>query len=286
VKCEGVYELLDCGNGQKLEQVGPYRFVRPASQAVWSPSLPASEWNNVDGVYTRFSGGNGKWKFPKKRPKDEWAIDMAGVGFINKMTDFGHLGIFAEQLDNWKILQEICAPVGDRKLKVLNLFAYTGGSSLAAARGGAEVTHLDASKTSVAWGRENQKQSGLDDAPIRWITDDVQKFVTREIKRGNKYEGIILDPPSFGRGTKNELWKIEEHLPALLSDLEKLKSDDFKFILLSAHSNGFTPVCLKNLLKEFTADLNGRYEMNEMLIRQKNSDVALPSGACCWFIRD
>ncbi len=286
MKATGVYQLLDCGNGQKLEQVGPYRFVRPASQAVWRPTLSASEWKNVDGVYTRYSGGNGKWSFPGKKPTKEWAIEMAGIGFINKMTDFGHLGIFAEQLDNWKILQELCAPAGERKLKVLNLFAYTGGSSLAAARGGAEVTHLDASKTSVAWGRENQAQSGLSEAPIRWIVDDVQKFVAREVRRGTFYDGIILDPPSFGRGSKNELWKIEEHLPDLLSELKKIKSKDFKFMLLSAHSNGFTPVALKNLLQDFQGETNGRYEMNEMLIRQKNSEKALPSGACCWFIRD
>jgi len=276
------YQLLDCGDEKKLEQVGPFRFVRPAGQAVWQPSMAAGEWSKADAVFERFAGGDGKWqKFHDKIPA-QWVIEVAEIRFLMQQTDFGHLGIFAEQQHNWQTIRGL-ARAGKKKdddFNVLNLFAYTGGSTIAAAQGGAKVVHLDASKTSVAWAKENASLNSLSEAPVRWIVDDVQKFVARELRRGHKYNGIILDPPSFGRGTKNELWKIEEHLPLLLVDLAKLLKDSGGFVMLSAHSPGFGPLALENLLRAAMGRSKASYTGHEMYIPAKFG-LPLPSGASC-----
>ncbi len=320
------YQLLDSGNFMKLEQVGPFRISRPSACAVWDPVLPETEWKKVDAEFKRFSDGNGEWKINNPEIKQPWAINVSDVTFNLKLTGFGHLGIFAEQEKNWLQLRDIISkrkskmkskrgsemsskvesemPSGE-SFSVLNLFAYTGGSTLFAAAGGAEVVHLDASKSSVAWARENAASSKLEGCPIRWIVDDVQDFVQKEIRRGKKYQGIILDPPSYGRGSKNQVWKIEDHLLPLLKDLQKLMADDFSFMLLSAHSPGYTPISLENQLRQICGEwrhsLPGaatpagavshgggvgaavdRYDSGEMLIRDK-ADKALPSGAYCLF---
>ena len=273
------YSLLDSGNFQKLEQVGPFKFVRPAAQAVWRPSLAASEWQ-ADATFTRLSGGDGKWQVKNKKMPPQWTIQIGKVKFVMRLTDFGHLGVFAEQSDNWAQLGEHVAELKKNaaEVRVLNLFAYTGGSTIACAKAGANVVHLDASKTSVAWARENATASGAEDLPIRWIVEDVQKFVTREIRRESKYHGIILDPPSYGRGSKNEIWNIEEHLPTLLDNLKQILVPDACFILLSAHSPGFTPMVLENLLVEM---LGGRrkckFQTGEMVLHSDR--YVLPSGA-------
>lgn len=282
------YELIDSGDFNKLEQVGPYRISRPSPQAVWRPILPPSEWKKVDAFFTRFSGGEGKWTIVNKRMEKTWAIRVSGINFRMELTDFGHLGIFAEQAANWLQLQEIITKARNSRsaISVLNLFAYTGGSTIACALAGAQCVHVDASKTSVAWARENASLNGPGELPIRWIVDDVQKFVAREVRRGSRYQGIILDPPSFGRGAKGESWKIEEHLNGLLSQLKDILAPDFAFILLSAHSHGYSPEGMKNLLLPVVGQVKGRFSAGEMLIPEPQNQRHLPSGTYCLFTRE
>lgn len=280
------YKLIDSGNFQKLEQVGPYRFVRPAAQAVWKPRLSDDEWKRVDATFVRFSGGDGKWTIHNRSLPKKWTIQQGPVKLVIALTDFGHLGIFPEQDANWDKLHALIRErKGDREINVLNLFAYTGGSTLACATAGAKVVHLDASKTSVSWARENADASGASDKPVRWIVDDVQKFVEREVRRGNKYQGIILDPPSFGRGTNNEVWQIEDHLVPLLENLGKILADDYLFVLLSSHSNGYTPMALQNLLHDIVNARDGEFDVHEMIIAEQDSGRVLPSGASALFVR-
>jgi 23S rRNA (cytosine1962-C5)-methyltransferase len=291
----GMYRLLDSGGFQKLEQVGEFRMVRPAAQAVWRPRLSASEWTKVDAIFTRFSGGDGRWEVRNRKLPESWIMEVPGLGALRiRLTDFGHLGIFPEQHANWQRLAALVearkATVAGGELRVLNLFAYTGGSTLAAARGGAHVAHVDASKTSVAWARENAEAAGLSARPIRWLVDDVQKFVAREVRRGIKYHGVILDPPSYGRGPRGEAWKIEEMLPELLDGIRQLLADDYVFVLLSGHSGGYTPVALTNLLAGVVDPGAGSFDASEMLVTEDGADPSgfrrqLPSGAHCWFIR-
>lgn len=283
------YQLLDSGNFQKLEQVGPVRMVRPSPQAVWSPRLGPEDWDRWDVRYVRFSGGDGRWeKAPGWKAPNHWLLDLERLKFSVKMTDFGHLGFFAEQSHNWpkiRQLTEKCKSL-DPEVHVLNLFAYTGGSTLVAAQADAQVVHVDASKTSVSWARELAEINGLANQPIRWIVDDVGKFVRREEKRGRRYQGIILDPPSFGRGTKSEVWKIEENLIPLLEMLHRLLDPRFGFVLLSSHSAGYTPLALENLLASFDLSRTKRLESYEMTVSAEasgfdNHPTMLPSGACC-----
>lgn len=282
------YQLIDSGDFKKLEQVGEYRISRPSPQAVWRPRLNPDLWQKVDAYFTRFSGGEGKWTILNKKMKKTWDIQVAGIDFKMELTDFGHLGIFPEQAANWSQLQTLVKNgcQSRAEFNVLNLFAYTGGSTLAAALGGAKCVHVDASKTSVAWARENAARNGREELPVRWIVDDVQKFVAREIRRGSRYHGIILDPPSFGRGTKGESWKIEDHLNGLLDQLKQLLADDFAFLLLSAHSNGYTPEGMKNLLGPLVYGVKGHFDAREMLIPEQDQERMLPSGAYCLFVRD
>lgn len=273
------YQLLDSGHFQKLEQIGPYKVVRQAPNAVWKPQLSQKEWQNVDAIFTRKSSGRGDWKILNKELPEVWSIKAQEITFNIRLTSFGHLGIFAEQESNWGLLNQIISESNIKPFKVLNLFAYTGGSSLACAMAGAEVVHLDASKTSNQWAKENANSSGLDEASIRYITDDVVGFVQREARRGNKYHGIILDPPSFGRGDRKQVWKIEEHLIPLLDQFKQILEKDFKFVLLSSHSPGYTPISLENLLKEIMPE-NSKYKSEEMLITD-TTGKSLPSGAFC-----
>ena len=276
---ENSYQLIDSGHLKKLEQIGPYRIVRPALGAVWSPKLSASYWSNPDAIFERNASGKGHWKY-KKEPLGEWNIQIGSLTFVIQLTDFGHIGLFAEQAKNWALLEEMVSKIAlkDPDTRVLNLFAYTGGSSLACAKGGAKVTHLDASKTSVAWGKQNANASKLNQDAIRWITDDVTGFVEREVRRKTLYNGVILDPPSFGRGTKSQLWKIEDHLVPLLKNIKKILKPEKSFVLLSSHSPGYTPISLENLLlQEFPEATSSS---NEMLIFEKTGR-GLPSGASC-----
>lgn len=282
---QGHYHLIDSGNFLKLEQVGAVRMIRPSPQAVWSPRLSADEWQRWDVRYLRFSGGDGRWeKSPNWQAPKNWRMKLDELIFSLKMTDFGHLGFFAEQAYNWPKIRQLTERCHrkDSEVNILNLFAYTGGSTLAAAQAGAQVVHVDASKTSVAWARELAELNGLGDKPIRWIVDDAVKFVRREERRGRLYQGIILDPPSFGRGFRSEVWKIEENLIPLLASMANILDPDRGFVLLSSHSTGYTPLALENLMASFNVKGTPQLESYEMYVGGNSQTQArLPSGACC-----
>jgi 23S rRNA (cytosine1962-C5)-methyltransferase len=284
----GDYSLLDSGHRSKLEVVGPYRFIRPAPQAVWPTSLPAREWTRADAVYERDVSGGGGWQW-RNRVKREFDVLFSELALRVRLTDFGHIGIFPEQAANWRWLNDIIRlrlRSTQRNLHVLNLFGYTGGSTLAASQSGAHVVHVDAAKGVVDWARENAKLSHLDNRPIRWLVDDASKFVQREIRRGNRYQGIILDPPSFGRGPKGEVFKIEDELLPLLDACRQLLAEDALFLLFCCHTPGFTPIVMHNQLKSFLVDRDGRIESGEMVISDQQGRY-LPSGACArWTVAD
>lgn len=265
------YELLDSGLGRKLERFGPYIISRPSAQAVWQPFLSEEFWNKADAQFTREP--DNRW-IRKKNLKDVWQVEIANILFKISPTDFGHLGIFPEQKPFWEWIQTFI----QKPIRVLNLFAYSGGSTLAAAKAGAQVCHLDASKGMVTWARENAALNKLENAPIRWIIDDVNKFIGREIRRGSRYEGIILDPPSFGRGSRGEVFKIEEEIIPLLKNCRELLSDQPQFVLFSCHTPGFTPIVMEHLLKQTMQGLTGDLDSGEMTLTGKNGILPLPSG--------
>lgn len=283
------YALIDSGDFQKLEQVGPFRIVRPSPQAVWKPRLSEAEWKKVDAHYERFTGGDGKWAKHNKAMPASWIISIDEQKFVIKLTDFGHLGIFPEQHKNWKKLGDMIARVKaqsapDTVFKVLNLFAYTGGSTLAAARAGAQVAHIDASKTSVAWARENAAANQGEQLSVRWLVEDAVKFVDREIRRGQVYQGLILDPPSYGRGPDGEVWKIEDHMVPLIRKLAQLTDKTLSFVLLSSHSHGYTPLALANLINsEFKVPISS-ISSEEMTLSERDSERVLPSGASALYL--
>lgn len=270
------YNLIDSGSNRKLEQFGPYLIDRPSLGSIWQPRLNEASWKKANASFTR-EGEKTGWKGIEKLPAS-WIIEVEGIHFKISPTDFGHLGIFPEQKHNWRFIQER-VKLAKRPIQVLNLFAYSGGSTLAAALAGASVCHLDASKPMVAWAKENAAINRLEKAPIRWIVDDVTKFLRREIKRGNKYDAIILDPPSFGRGTDGEVFKIEEHLPFILEACRTLLSDRPEFMLLTCHTLGFTPLCLEYLLSDVMKGFSGSIETGEMVLSGDKKALPLPSGA-------
>ena len=268
------YELLDSGNSAKLERFGEVVLARPCAQAVWQPQRPA-RWKSADATFDREDGN--RWHGRNRLPQ-EWVIDVDGTCFRLSGTDFGHLGIFPEQRAQWTWICETVAAAG-RPVRVLNLFAYSGGSTLAAARGGAEVCHLDASKGMVQWARANAALNGLESHPIRWIVDDAHKFLNREIRRGRRYDGIILDPPTYGRGGNGETYKIERDLTETLRLCRALLSDSPLFLLLSAHTPGHTPIVLGNVLTQALRGLGGAVTSGEMVLAGAPDVFLLPSGA-------
>lgn len=269
------YELIDSGHGRKLERFGKVTLDRPCAQAVWNPSQPTL-WKQADAFFTRKQGL--EWRGRDKLP-DSWIAEVKGVKMKLSTTDFGHLGVFPETRAMWGWIRETLKKENAQRresLNFLNLFAYSGGATLAAAQGGAHCCHVDASKGMVAWARENAKLNGLEDHPIRWIVDDVNKFLTREIKRGRRYDAILLDPPSFGRGKGGELYKIEHALLETLQLVQKVMSDQPSFLYLTSHTPGFTPIVLKNLIQELLGE--GQLDSGEMLLTGKESALDVPSG--------
>ncbi len=256
------YELIDSGNGEKFERFGSVKLVRPCAQAAWKRQL--GDWK-ADAVFTR-EGGN-KWKILGKLP-EEWNVEVEGIKFKLKRTDFGHLGIFPEQAALWKWIKEHSAP----KERILNLFAYSGGSSLAASVAGAEVFHLDAAQGMVAWAKENALLNHCHN--IHWLVDDAQKYLSRALRRGDKFDGIILDPPSFGRGKTGEIFKIEHHLHEILQACVGLLSENPSFLLFTCHTPGYTPIVMKQLLEEICP--KGKIESGEMILGE--GKVVVPSG--------
>jgi 23S rRNA (cytosine1962-C5)-methyltransferase len=272
------YELLDSGNNKKLERYGSYILVRPETQALWQPRRPA-EWKKANAEFF-FAGGKGTWK--KKGAPETWNISWHDIHFQIRTTSFKHTGVFPEQAVNWEWIRE---RVGNLKQpQILNLFGYTGIASLVAAKSGAKVTHLDASRQSNAWAKENTKLSGIPEGQIRYITDDALKFAEREVRRGAMYEGIILDPPAFGRGAKNEVWKIEEDLPALLDAIKKIFSPKpGSFFLLNGYAAGYSPESFRQAVDDFFPDTNGGY--GELHIPDSQSKRTIPAGIYVRFVR-
>ncbi len=273
------YQLLDCGNFQKVERISGVKIVRPAASAIWDKSN-LEDWNDVDWDFRRNNNGDGKWVHKTNKKFENTVLQCGPLKLNLKPTPFGHVGLFAEQMEYWQKIISTCKSSQLPEIKVLNLFAYTGGSSIASALGGASVVHVDASKTSVDWAKQNALSNDVDSQAIRWMVDDVTAFVKREVRRGNTYQGIILDPPSYGRGPKNQLWKIEESLPLLIEDLKKILADDFLFFHLSAHTPGISALALENLLKSYFGNAN-KFITEEMKIMSEYG-FTLPSGFSCW----
>ncbi len=278
------YELLDSGAFQKLERFGSVVLSRPCAQAVWQQTLPNADWQKVTATFFR-DGGN-QWRGRDKLP-ETWTIDVDGTKFQLSSTDFGHLGIFPEQRDQWRRIRETCeeyAKRHGRPARVLNLFAYSGGSTLAAALAGAEVCHVDASKGMVDWARKNAALNGLEEKPVRWIVDDVTKFLERELRRERQYDLLILDPPSYGRGAKGEVFKIENDLPPLLALLGKLMSPQPLGVLLSCHTPELTPISLHHMLLQQFGRKGGKVEHGEMQLRGAANVLPVPSGSFAWWL--
>jgi len=275
------YRLLDSGEFQKLERFGPYHFIRPAPQAIWPKTLAENEWRRAEGEYKYFKGkeSGGEWKFFNKLPEDGWPLKFRELTFKIKPTGFGHIGMFPEQALNWIWIGEQIRSSDRTDINILNIFGYTGASTLASALAGAAVTHVDASKASVTWARNNLELSGLGDRPVRWIVDDALKFLKREHRRGRRYDGIIMDPPTFGRGPGGEVWKIENQLSVLMLHCKQVLSDHPLFILLTTHSPGFSALTLKNMVLKFIPESDsGVFETDEMYIHDTGSGLHLPSG--------
>lgn len=276
------YELLDSGNGEKLERYGSYILRRPDPEALWQKSKDQSFWNNADLNFVR-NGSKTKWIAKDGTPKN-WDIVYGFLNFSIRPTSFKHTGLFPEQLPNWQWMEKIITDYKllinneEKKPKVLNLFAYTGGATLACAKAGAEVCHVDGSKTAVEWARYNAKLSGFENAPIRWIVEDVVLFLKREIKRGRRYDAIIMDPPSFGHGPKDELWKIEEHFLELMKLCKEILSNEPLFILINGYTAGYSAIVYENNLKDMMKDYKGKIEIGELAIEEIDGDRLLPCG--------
>ncbi|HRH23387.1 MAG TPA: class I SAM-dependent methyltransferase [Candidatus Magasanikbacteria bacterium] len=269
------YELLDSGDGEKLERYGNVVFRRPDPQALWAKSLNIQEWNKAQASFNR-DGKKGDWNLKGNIP-ERWQIEFGNLKLWIRPTSFKHTGLFPEQLPNWDWMREKISAV-HRPVNVLNLFGYTGGASIAAAQAGASVVHVDGSKVAIQWGKDNAKASGLEEKPIRWLLDDARVFVKREIKRGNKYDGILLDPPAFGHGPKKELWKIEEHLPELLKLCTEILSDKPVFFLVNGYASGYSSIAYENNLKQLLQKFGGSFEKGELAIEESKSGKLLPCG--------
>jgi 23S rRNA (cytosine1962-C5)-methyltransferase len=268
------YELLDSGDGQKLERFGKYIFSRPESQAMWSRALPASEWNNVHAVFQpsgEESGGH--WDF-KKKVDEKWMMTYGDLKFWTMTTPGRHLGVFPEVASHWDFMADSVRAAG-RQPNILNLFGYTGLASLAAAAAGASVTHVDASKKSVSWARENQELSGLKEKPIRWVVEDAIKYVQREEKRGVKYDGIILDPPKFGRGPKGEIWEVYKSLPNLLDMCRACLSNNPLFVIVTVYAVRASAIHVAQAVDEMMKKYKGETDSGELVTREKSANRLL-----------
>lgn len=275
------YELIDSGEGEKLERFGSFVLRRPDPQALWNKKLAPKVWSDAHASFIR-SGNSGKWQFKEGVPK-EWNISYNELVFAISPTPFKHTGIFPEQIVNWKWTEERIKNYelgikNGEPIQILNLFGYTGGATLACAKAGAHVCHVDASKSSITWARENAKLSGLENAPIRWILDDAYEFVRKEIKRGKKYDGIIMDPPAFGHGPNGEMWRIEESLIPFLEDTKKLLSDSPLFFLVNGYASGYSSVAYRQNITDLVEKYGGTIEDGELAIEEKGSGRLLPSG--------
>ncbi len=272
------YELIDASAGNRLERWGDIILIRPDPQVIWNTPLKDPRWNKAHAVYHRSNKGGGYWETLRSVP-DVWSINYKDLNFNLKPMGFKHTGLFPEQAVNWDLMSDIIKKQ-NRPLKVLNLFAYTGGATVACLKAGAAVTHVDASKGMVGWAKENAARSGVADKPVRWLVDDCLKFVRREIKRGNKYDGIVMDPPSYGRGPGGEVWKLEQQIGELLQTTAQILSDDAVFFLLNSYTGGMSPTILNYMVKNFVRGRkSGNVTTDEIGLKVTDKDLVLPCGA-------
>ncbi len=271
------YEILDMANGEKLERWNNILLVRPDPQIIWKDKTYPELWKKANAVYKRSSTGGGAWKYKNTIPKS-WQVKYKDLTFNIKPMGFKHTGLFPEQAVNWDWMINKIKKSG-REIKVLNLFAYTGGATVACLYAGASVTHVDSSKGMVEWAKENVTSSGLRERPVRFLIDDVVKFVNREIRRGNKYDAIIMDPPSYGRGANGEVWKFEDNISDLVNLCMKVLSDKPLFFLINSYTTGISSVVLENMLrKSDLSKLKGKFSSGEVGLPMKNSKLVLPCG--------
>jgi len=269
------YALLDSGEGRKLERFGARVLDRPDSQALWARSQAEDAWAAADARFLagKDEEGQGRWDVVRAHADGDWPLTYGAVRCQAQLSSFRHVGIFPEQRVHWDFM---AGRVGDG-FSLLNLFGYTGLASLLPAANGARVTHVDASKKAITWARANQESSGLDAAPVRWICDDAARFTAREVRRGNRYDGIVLDPPKYGRGPKNEIWRLEEQLPSLLADVRALLDTGSSFMVLTAYATHLSPITLRRLVEDAFDGLGGALSHGEMTIREQGSGRLLPT---------
>ncbi|MBR5314722.1 MAG: class I SAM-dependent methyltransferase [Clostridia bacterium] len=278
------YELLDTSDGERLERWGKYILVRPDPQVIWKDMKHHKAWKRPDGVYSRSKSGGGAWK--ENKLPEQWKIsyEKLGLTFVLKPMGFKHTGLFPEQAINWEKMYDLIKNAG-RPIKVLNLFAYTGGATVACAKAGASVVHVDASKGMTLQAKENAKLSGLENAPIRYIVDDCQKFIEREIRRGNKYDAIIMDPPSYGRGPGGEVWKLEECIADFIKKSACVLSDHPLFFLVNSYTTGLSPSAVGYILNtEIKSRFGGHTELDEVGLKVTQTGEVLPCGASSFYI--
>lgn len=268
------YELLDSGNQERLERFGSYVIARPDPQLIWQPSLPEKEWLKADAIFKKTSEHKGRWESKKPMP-EKWLLHHKNLSFYAKLTPFKHTGVFPEQAVHWEWMAEKIKQA-ERPINVLNLFAYTGISSLVCAQAGAHVTHVDASRPTIGWARQNQEASKLHNKPIRWILDDVVAFVGREIRRKNQYDAIIMDPPVYGRGPKGETWSFNESFPNLMAHCQQLLSKKPLFVLVNAYAISSSALTLENVLKDYLP--KGHLECGELCLKEKSAGRLLSTG--------
>jgi 23S rRNA (cytosine1962-C5)-methyltransferase len=288
------YELLDSGDGEKLERYGAVVLSRPDPQALWPKHLEVSEWDRAQAVFSRDASA-AKWEFRGHVP-ERWEVELSGLKFFVRPSSFKHTGLFPEHVANWewmgdKIKNQTRLPDGqESKMKnevnILNLFGYTGGATLACAQAGASVCHVDGSKVAVAWARDNAALSGLHEKPIRWIVEDVLVFVKRELKRGHRYDGIIMDPPAFGHGPNKEMWRIEENFLPLMDLCKELLTPEPLFFLVNGYASGYSAIAYGNNIADLEKKFGGKMELGELTIEESQSGRLLPCGIFARWSRD
>ena len=273
------YSILDTSSEEKLEDWNGVKLIRPDPQIIWKTPKNENLWNSADGHYHRSSSGGGSWEYRNSKPQDSWKMSYGNLTFKIKPTGFKHTGLFPEQAVNWDFMRDRIREISS-DVNILNLFAYTGGATLACAEAGASVCHVDASKGMVAWARENAQLSGLSDRPVRWIVDDCEKFVKREIRRGKKYDGIVMDPPSYGRGSGGEIWKLEDSIYDLVELCSQVLTEKPLFFLLNSYTTGLSPAVMAYILDSILVKkFGGSVTSDEIGLPVKSSNMALPCGS-------
>lgn len=270
------YALVDSGNSKKLERYGPYLIIRPEGQAMWQPALSESMWEKADAVFTGNTDeeGMGRWLFSHVPPSETWPLSWNGLSFLGRFTSFRHVGVFPEQEVHWRFMEDLIKKAG-RPVRVLNLFGYTGIASLVAARAGAEVTHIDASRKAIGWAQENQETAGLLDKPVRWICEDAMKFVSREERRGKSYDIILLDPPAYGRGPQGEIWQLFDNLPEMVMRCRAVLSEQPLAVVLTVYSIRASFYAIHELIRDTFTGLGGKTESGELVLREEKAKRVL-----------